>query len=641
MMTNSKSSIFFLRFTITAIFLTQSVVASAQNVSILPVPASLKKGNGNFELTASTTVSFPGKSPDVSRVAGYLTSIVKTATGFELKSQAGTSGNIQLALNDKTDAAIGKEGYSIDVSPSTVIVKANTSAGLFYGCQTLLQLLPKEIESKTVVNAVKWAIPSVAIVDYPRFGWRGIMLDVSRHFFSKEYVKEYIDQLARYKFNRLHLHLTDDQGWRVEIKSFPKLTTIGSKRVQRYGTWGTHDAPKPGEPATDAGFYTQEDIKEIVQYAKDRFIEVVPEIDVPGHSMAAIAAYPELCVTNDTTIRVNPGSNFSKWFGRGKFEMYIDNTLDPTDEKVYAFLDKVFAEIAQLFPFEYIHMGGDECYKGYWERDPGVQEFMKKNKIKDSHELQAYFNKRVNKIITSKGKKTIGWDEILEGGIASDAAVMSWRGTKGGIEASQQKHTVVMSPSPLYYLDMVQGESSIEPKVYDKARLRDVYNFNILPKEIDSTYVLGGQGNLWTEQIVTEHHAEYMTYPRALAIAETMWSRSGKKNWNDFTQRVESQFARFDQAGINYAPSMYDPIITVKKDSQGKLVVHVDTEVSDLDVYYSLDNTIPNYYNEKYTEPIVLPDGTDIIRLVSFRGKMQKGRLITLTFEDLQKRVSK
>ena len=640
-MSIKKNNKFFLSLFTTIILLAPLVSTFAQEMSIIPVPAILKKGDGSFDLTGSTTVSVSGKSGDLLKVVNYLTSKINAATGFALKPQQGTSGNIQLTLNSKEDSSIGKEGYSIDVKPSNVHIKANTAAGLFYGCQTLLQLLPKEIESQTVVNNIKWAAPAVSITDYPRFSWRGIMLDVSRHFFSKEYVKEYIDQLAQYKFNRLHLHLTDDQGWRVEIKSLPRLTAIGSKRVQRYGTWGSHDAPKPGEPATDAGYYTQEDIKELVQYAKDRFIEIVPEIDVPGHSMAAIASYPELCVTNDTTIRVNPGSNFSKWFGRGKFEMYIDNTLDPTDEKVYIFLDKVFTEIAQLFPFEYIHMGGDECYKGYWERDAGVQEFMKKNKIKDGHELQAYFNKRVNKIITSKGKKTIGWDEILEGGIADDAAVMSWRGTKGGIEASRQRHAVVMSPSPLYYLDMVQGESSVEPKVYDKARLKDVYNFNILPKEIDSTYVLGGQGNLWTEQIVTEQHLEYMMYPRALAIAESLWSPNGKKNWSDFVQRIETQFARFDQAGINYAPSLYDPIITVTKNGKGNLVVELETEANNLNVYYSLDNTIPNHYDEKYNGPITLPEGTDMIRLASFRGKKQMGRLITLSFDDLQKRVLK
>src|SRR5258708_24421388 len=310
------------------------------------------------------------------------------------------------------------------------------------------------------------------------------MLDVSRHFFPKEYVKEYIDQIARYKFNRFHWHLTDDNGWRIEIKSLPKLTEVGAWRVPRVGTFGRNEAPKPGEAATDGGFYTQEDIKEIVQYAKERFIEILPEVDVPGHSMAAIASYPELSVTKDPNIKVNPGSNFAKW-GNGTFEMFIDNTLNPIDEKVYQFLDKVFGEMAGLFPFEYVHMGGDECYKGYWERDAHVQDFMKKMNIKNGEELQAYFNKRVYKMLSDKNKKLIGWDEILEGGIAPGAAVMSWRGSKGGIEASRLKHTVVMSPAPMYYLDMGQGEPSVEPPLYNIARLQALYSFNILRQGID------------------------------------------------------------------------------------------------------------------------------------------------------------
>jgi hexosaminidase len=419
------------------------------------------------------------------------------------------------------------------------------------------------------------------------------------------------------------------------------LTQLGAWRVPRTGTWGSHDAPKPGEKATDGGFYTHEDIKEIVQYAKDRFIEVIPEVDVPGHSMAALAAYPELSVTKDTSVRVNPGSKFSTWFGGGKFEMHIDNTLNPTDEKVYEFLDKVFAEIAMLFPYEYIHMGGDECYKGFWEKDPKVQAFMKKNNMKDGHDLQSYFSKRVNQIIISKKKKAIGWDEILEGGAPQGAAVMSWQGVKGGIEASKQKLQVVMSPAPTYYLDMMQGDPSIEARVYNTARLKDVYNFDILPAGIDSTYVLGGQGNLWTEQIGTEPQVEYMIYPRAFAIAETLWSPKSKKDYNNFATRVEKHFERQNAAEINHAPSLYDPIMSVKKNSDGKMVIELTAEAPNIDFYYTFDNTIPNYYYEKYKGPIVLPDGTDMIRITSYRGKQQMGRLISLSTEDLAKRVRK
>ncbi len=548
-----------------------SVTAQETPISIIPAPVSLKVNAGSFTLSNATAIGIPKKPSDVSTVAAYFADKIKPATGFNLRVVNTGDAAIQFIIKTPFDATLGKEGYQLNVSDSKITLEANTSAGLFYGVQTILQLLPKQIEAAKTVSAA-WNIPAVTITDYPRFAWRGLMLDVSRHFYSKEYVKEYIDQMARYKFNRFHWHLTDDNGWRVEIKSLPNLTKEGAWRVPRTGTFGSNAAPKPGEAATDGGYYTQDDIREIVQYARQRYIEILPEIDVPGHSMAALAAYPELSVTRDTSVRVNPGSNFSKWFGDGKFEMYIDNTLNPTDEKVYAFLDKVFGEVASLFPFEYIHMGGDECYKGYWERDPSVQAFMKKNNIKNGEELQAYFNKRVAKIITAKKKKLIGWDEILEGGIAQGAAVMSWRGVKGGIEATHKRHFVVMSPAPVWYIDMIQGDPSIEAPVYSSSRLKEVYTFDIVPKEVDSTYVLGGQGNLWTEQVATTAQVEYMTYPRAFAISETLWTPKSKKNWENFVTRVEDHFVRFDEGQVNYSTSMYDPITSVKKTDNGIVI---------------------------------------------------------------------
>lgn len=613
-------------------------VAQGPAISIIPEPVTLQRMQGAFELTASATIG--AGNAEAARVAAYLAEAIRPATGFTLKT--GAAGTIQLDVLPKPNARLGKEGYTMDVTDKKVSIRANSAAGLFYGVQSLLQLLPREIESVHTVNGVSWKIPAVAIVDYPRFAWRGLMLDVSRHFFSKEYVKTYIDRMARYKFNRMHWHLTDDNGWRVEIKSLPRLTAVGAWRVPRYGTWGSHEAPKPGEKATDGGFYTQEDIKEIVQYARARYVEVLPEIDVPGHSMAAIAAYPELCVTKDTTISVNPGSNFSKWFGNGKFEMYIDNTLNPTSEYTYQFLDKVFTEVAALFPFEYIHMGGDECYKGYWERDPGIQAFMKQNKLAGGDELQNYFVQRVSKIVVAKKKKLMGWDEILEGGTPpAGAAVMSWRGIKGGIEASHQKHTVVMSPAPDYYLDMMQGDAAVEVPVYGTSRLRNVYEFNLLPPGIDSAFVIGGQGNLWTEQVPTTAQAEYMTYPRALAMSETLWSPRARKNWSNFTGKVESHFARFDQARVNYASSMYDPVIAVKKSGSGKLTVELTTEAPGLDIYYTLDNSIPNPYHPKYTGPVELPQGTDNFRVITYRNGKPVGHLISLKTEDLEKRAKK
>lgn len=623
-----------------AFLLFWSLPMLAQDVSIIPTPVQLQQGNGFFILTNATTIIIPPKHAEINRVATYLVDKVKPSTGYSLKiTESGQSG-IQFALNTKPDALIGKEGYNLTVTSDNILVKANTPTGLFYAVQTLIQLLPPKIESHRLEQST-WQIPAVTITDYPRFAWRGIMLDVSRHFFTKQYVKEYIDQIARYKYNIFHWHLTDDNGWRIEIKSLPKLTEIGSWRVPRTGTFGSNEAPKTDEAATDGGFYTQDDIKEIVQYALDRHIQVLPEIDIPGHSMAAIAAYPELSVTKDINTKVNPGSKFATWFGMGKFEMYIDNSLNPTDENVYQFLDKVFTEVAALFPFEYIHMGGDESYKGFWERDASVQAFMKDMKLKNGNELQSYFVKRVSKIITSKKKKLLGWDEILEGGLAPNAAVMSWRGNKGAIEASHQKHQVVMSPAPIYYLDMRQGEPSIEPPVYRDARLKDVYNFDILVPEIDSTYVLGGQANLWTEQIPTAPHAEYMTYPRAFAVSESLWSPKSKKDWNSFVTRVENHFDRFDQAQVNYSRSMYDPIIKVTKNETGVLVVELSTELQDLDIFYTIDNTIPNQYYSKYKKPIVFTVDVDMLRVITYRNGKQIGKLISIKTEDLEKRVKK
>lgn len=615
--------------------------ASAQKISIIPIPASVSSGKGDFVLKRNTIISINDEK--CKNVTAYLINKLTPATGYNLKvTDSDAINSIRLELTSKTNSVIGNEGYILEISPEKVIITANTPAGLFYGVQSLLQLLPKEIESKNLVKGFEWKISSVSIVDYPRFAWRGIMLDVSRHFFSKEYIKEFIDQIARHKFNRFHLHLSDDQGWRIEIKSFPKLTSVGAWRVPRKGVWGKFDPPRPGEAATDGGFYTQEEIKEIVQYAKDQFIEVLPEIDVPGHSMAAIASYPELSCTKDTSIKVNPGSKFSNWFGNGKFEMTIDNSLNPADEKVYEFLDKVFTEIAALFPFDYIHIGGDECFKGYWEKDAGCQAFMKKNNLKNSEALQSYFTKRVVELLSKKNKKAIGWDEILEGGIAPGAAVMSWRGTKGGIEATHQKHPVVMSPSPLCYLDLQQGDPAVEPPVYAVSRLKDTYKYEPVSEGIDSSLVLGGQGNIWTEQLSLKPQVEYMMYPRALAISEIFWSPKATKNWSSFSTRVENQFKRFDQTSMNYARSMFDPIVMVTKNKTGELVVSMTTEVEGLDIHCTIDNSIPDKYHPAYKDPITfLPKNVDQLRIITYRNGEQMGKLISIKTEDLEKRAKK
>ena len=604
-------------------------------IPLIPQPVEIQQSDGIFVLTNTSTISFNNQVGH--KVAEMLSQKLNVATGFSITPQQDKAGSIQLNLNKVAAAQLGKEGYFLVSAPEGVVITANEPAGLFYGMQTLLQLLPKEIESKTAI-AMNWTIPAVKITDYPRFGWRGIMLDVSRNFFTKDEVKLYIDQISRYKYNTFHWHLTDDNGWRIEIKSLPELTEVGAWRVPRFGQFGQRAEPKPGEAATIGGFYTQADIKEIIQYAQDRNITIVPEIDVPGHSMSAIAAYPELSCTKDPNTKVNPGSSFSEWYKDGSFKMLIDNTLNPSDEKVYEFLDKVFTEVAALFPNQYIHVGGDECYKGFWTKDAGCQALMKKMNMTKPEELQAYFMKRVEGILKAKGKKLIGWDEILEGGVTPEATVMSWRGIKGGIEAAKMGHDVIMTPTTFAYLDFQQGEQTVEPSMYANLRLSKCYSYEPVPEGVDAKYILGGQGNLWTEQIVTLRHAEYMTWPRGWALAEDFWSPKETKNWTGFIQRVEKQFDRAEIAGVNYSPAIYDAIINVKG-KDGKMTVEMDSEVPGLDIYYTIDGGMPNKYSLKYTNPFEIPDGPVTLRVVTCRNGKSIGHLITLKAEDLKRRI--
>ena len=341
--------------------------------------------------------------------------------------------------------------------------------------------------------------------------------------------------MVRYKYNLLHLHLTDDEGWRIEIKGYPRLTSVGAWNVKKEGYFGTFSPPTPDEPRNYGGFYTQEDIKELVAYAKERFVNILPEIDVPGHSLAAVVSYPELSGTADAnTYHVRSGEVIMDWSHGAPPIALVDNTLCPANEKVYDFLDKVMTQLAQLFPFEYIHVGGDECPKNFWEKMPSIKNLMQQEGLKNMEEVQSYFEKRLEKIVSSKGKKLMGWDEILEGGLAPGAAVMSWRGVKGGIEAAKQKHEVVMSPTTYAYLDYMQGDPVTEPRVYASLRLKKTYEFDPLPEGVDPVYIKGGQANLWTEQIYNYRYLQYMLWPRAFAIAESVWSPKEKKELEQF-----------------------------------------------------------------------------------------------------------
>ena len=610
-------------------------VRAQTSVSLIPQPVEIQVFGGNFVVDAKTTISFA--TPEAKKMADALAQKLSAATGFNLVAKNGTAGTIKLLLNQTPNAQLGREGYTLEATTKGVVLQANQTAGLFYGVQTMLQLLPKEIEGKGVAN-VNWVIPALKITDYPRFGWRGIMFDVSRHFFSKDDVKKYIDQLAKLKFNTFHWHLTDDNGWRIEIKSLPKLTEIGAWRVARTGHYGDRAEPKEGEAATYGGFYTHDDVREIVQFAADRNVTIVPEIDVPGHSMAALAAYPELSCTK-AKVYVNPGTPFSEWYGNGTFKMKAENTLNPSDEKVYEFLDKVFTEVAELFPNQYIHVGGDECYKGYWLQDAGCQALMKKLNIRHVEDLQGYFMNRVEQILAKKGKKLLGWDEILEGGISKTATVMSWRGVKGGIEAAHLGHDVVMTPTTFAYIDYNQGDVSVDPPIYANLRLQKTYSFEPVPEGVEAKYILGGQGNLWTEQIPSLRYAEYMTYPRGWALAEVYWSPKASKNWPNFVERVENHFDRADAAAVNYSRAIYDPIVKITHSSSGNLALEMESEAPNLSIYYTTDDTMPDQFSPKYSSLVALPDGPITLRVQAFRNGKPIGHLITLKRADLEKRA--
>lgn len=614
-----------------------AVMVNAQadhSLHVIPEPVSVKMKAGVFVLKPQTViVAGNARAKDAAQM---LASMLDVPTGFKLtvqqKSATGMKDAIVLGINEKENKEIGKEGYILNVSAAQITIKANDERGLFYAIQTLFQMLPPEAAAFKAAKHVEWTIPCAEITDYPRFGWRGLMLDVSRHFFPKEFVKRYIDQMSRYKFNVFHWHLSDDQGWRVEIKGLPKLTEVGAWRVARQGSWWSFLPPQPGEKADFGGFYTQEDIKEIVAYAKERHIDILPEIDVPGHSLAAIAAYPYLSATGYLT-HVNPGSRFYN---------IEDNTLNPTDERVYEFLDIVFTQIAEMFPFKYIHIGGDECTKLFWHRSAKVQEFMKAKGIKNEEELQSYFIKRMEKILQSKGKKLIGWDEILEGGLAEDATVMSWRGMEGGIKSAKMGHHVVMTPSSYAYIDLYQGDPLVEPETYSMLRLRRCYDFEPVPEGINSELILGGQGNLWTESVPTGRQAEYMTWPRAFALSEVFWSPKQKRNWQHFIRRTEKNFEYLDRSNTLYARSMYDAIITGVNGPGDSLKVKLATEIDGLDIYYTFDGTNPDPFQKRYNgKPLDIPKGASQIRVRTYRNGEPVGLQINFPLKELANRLEK
>jgi hexosaminidase len=536
----NKSLSFFFVLVSTAVF------AGENDLALIPLPQKVEVSAGVFELDANTKIVADFGSR---KTAEFLTERIRQSTGYPVKNRltwfsSSPVANAILLTTKSVDANLGPEGYALSVSTNSIVIRAPTQAGLFYGVQTLLQLSPPEIFSANSIRdrEIAWTIPSVQITDWPRFKWRGFMLDVSRHFYTKVEVEKILDTMALYKLNTFHWHLVDDQGWRIEIKKYPKLTEIGAWRDSVGFGLATNSTTAYGADGRYGGFYTQDDIREVVAYAAARHITIVPEIEMPGHSLAALAAYPQFgCPGNTFTIPTKGG--------------VLPGIYDPANEATYQFLDDVLAEVFQLFPGKYIHLGGDEVPKETWKKSAGCQALMQREGLKDEDELQSWFLRRMEKFVNANGKTLLGWSEIMHGGVAPSAVVMDWIG--GGKEAASAGHDVVMTPTGFCYLDYYQSTNhATEPKAIGGfLPLEKTYALDPIPAGLPLEYqshILGGQANLWTEFIPDLNHVEYMMFPRLCALAEVTWSPKSSHDWDDFKMRVVQNEKRLDAFGVNY-----------------------------------------------------------------------------------------
>jgi len=591
---------------ITLLLLVVPSFVFAQQLSIIPQPVSIRPGTGNFVIDKNTSLKFSQSDKNLKAAVDYFSSYVNHISGISLSQNTKRQKSIEFKIAKKEE--IGEEGYLLNVSPSSIIVTANSKAGIVYAMQTLFQTLP------AVRTNAALQIPAMQIKDYPRFKWRGMHLDVCRHFFSPDLVKEYIDLMALYKFNTFHWHLTDDQGWRIEIKKYPKLTQIGAWRVDETDkVWGQRPQATPDETPTYGGYYTQEQIKDIVKYAQLRNITIVPEIEMPGHSAAAIASYPYLSCSQQSQLPMT-GGNYTN----------VSSNYCAGNDSVFTFLQNVLTEVIALFPSQYIHVGGDEVDKTSWKNCPKCQARIKKEGLKNEEELQSYFIKRIEKFLISKHRKMIGWDEILEGGLAPEATVMSWRGEQGGIDAAKMNHNVVMTPGNPVYFDHYQGDPATEPLAIGGFNtLKKVYDYEPVPKDLDAQqakYVLGAQANLWTEFITTAEHVEYMVLPRMLALSEVLWSPKETKDWNSFNERLQNHFRAFDQKGLHYSKGNFK--VEIKPVVQdGKLFVDLSTEAYKGEVYYTTDRTAPTPASKKYSEPLRIDSSLTLKAITVVGGK--------------------
>ena len=601
-----------------AFLLPSTAVGQTADFNIIPRPQQVNVSNdAPFTLNAKTVISLGTNSQDMKRNANMLASYIEQATGIRPAIGKGKSGAAIILTIDKTIA--NAEGYKLDADAKQIRIAGASAAGVFYGIQTLRKSLP-------LVNgkASKVSIPAVHIADAPRFAYRGTHLDVSRHFVTADSVRQFIDMLALHNINRFHWHLTDDQGWRIEIKKYPLLTQIGSKRAQT--VIGHNSGKYDGKPYS--GFYTQKQIRDIVKYAADRYITIVPEIDLPGHMQAALAAYPDMGCTG------GPYEVWQKWG-------VSDNVLCAGNDKTLTFIDNVLKEITKLFPSKYIHVGGDECPKTQWQKCPKCQARIKALNLeaKDGHSaeerLQSYIITHASNYLKSLGRNTIGWDEILEGGLAEGATVMSWRGESGGIAAAKQHHDVVMTPNSYLYFDYYQSlDKANEPlAIGGYLPLETVYSYEPMPKELtadEARHIIGVQANIWTEYMPTFKQMQYMALPRLAALSEVQWSQPALKDYTSFTNRLIEFTHLYDRLGYNYAKHLYNVTIHVDSDKKWREILIHMTTAGNAEIRYTLDGTEPTANSTLYTGAIVLQKSAKI-RAAAFRD----GKRSSVTSQDI------
>lgn len=600
-----------------------SSVKTQRDVAIVPTPLSMEKGTGSFTFGPNTVITVP--TEEQKPVAGLFASLFTRSAGFTPKVQVGTEGDVCLEL----DKNLPEDAYEMQVSSGQIRVKASDSKGLFYGLQNLRLLLPPAIESSTAQDTVEWTVPEMTVKDAPRFGYRGFMLDVSRYFLPKEELLRMIDCMALLKLNRLHLHLTDDNGWRLEIKKYPKLTEVGAWKVDRqHLPFPERRNPKRGEPATVGGYYTQADMKEIIAYAADRQIEIIPEIDIPAHSNAALASYPEYaCPVVKDFIGVIPGLG-----GKNAEIIFCGG-----NEKTYEFLQDVLDEVIALFPSRYIHLGGDEATKTNWKKCPLCQARIREEHLADEEALQGYFMGRMSDYVRSKGKEVMGWDELTNSKLPEDAIIFGWQGFgNAALKAAEQGHRFVMTPARVAYLIRYQGPQWFEPLTYfGNNTLKGLFDYEPVQEGWKPEYeklLMGVQASMWTEFCNKPEDVFYLVFPRLAALAEIAWVPKNQKEWNVFLKGLDNYTAHLEQKDVVYARSMFNIQHRIIPNDNGALTLTLECERPDVDIHYTLDGTEPTATSPRYTQALTLKENVTV-KAATFAGNEQQGKTLILPVE--------